>query len=108
MRNNTGGRNSRDYRESELRIVLKERGTWRRWNDVARWLHSEGRRDRDLKPSVAQLMLDDIDNLVMDGVPFTDDPGEAFKLAHAHRHRPHRGHHRRDYAHRLHPRYPRT
>lgn len=109
MRNSTGGRNSRDYRESELRIVLKERGQWRRWNDVARWLHMEGRRDPAIKPSMAQMMLHDVDQLVMDDVPFTDEPGEAFKLLHEHRKRAgHRGHRRRQMPHRLHRGYPRV
>jgi len=87
--------------------VLQKRGQWRRWNDVARWLHSEGRRDSEIKPSDAQQMLVDIDFLVMDDVPFTNDPGQAFKLAHEHRKRSPHARHRRVMPHHLHRGYPR-
>lgn len=107
--NNTGGRNSRDYRESSLRIVLLERGPHRNWNDVARWLHSAGRSDPELKPSDVQKMLNDMDQLVMDNVPFTTDPGQAFNLAHEHRkHAAQHGHRRRQMPHRIHKAYPRV
>lgn len=102
MPRSTGGRNARDYRESDVRIVLTQRGQWRRWNDVARWLHSSGKNDPELKPSDAMKMLGDIDNLIMDEVPYTDEPGAAFKLMREHRTRAPRGHHRREMWHRQH------
>lgn len=107
MTRNAGG-NGLDYRESDMRLLLRERGPWTRWDDAVRWLHMIGSDDPQLRPSLVKRLMTDLQQLVLDGVPYTDDPGEAFKLARAHRRRPGHGQQRRVMPHKLHAPYPRV
>lgn len=84
MPQSSGGK-GRDYRESDLRVVLVGRGPFRGWDEVVRWLRADGRRDGELRPGDVDQMLEDLWWLSRNEVPFTDDPGEAYRLAHTHR-----------------------
>lgn len=109
MPQNTGGK-PRDYRESDVFLVLHRRGggDWRSWMDVVRWLHMNGADDGDLRQQQVAAMMDDFEQLARDGVPFTDDSGAAYRLAREHRRAEHGGRHRKEMPHRVHEPMPRV
>lgn len=80
-----GGGNSGEYRESDMRLLLLARGDWNDWVGPIRYLHAHGGHDPDIKPSLARRMMVDLERLWAEGVPYTPDPGEAYRLARGHR-----------------------
>ncbi len=85
MPQSAGGR-GKDYRESDVRIVLDHGGQWRSWSDAVQWLRNEGKRDDQLRSGdLRALMSRDFGQLERDRVAFTRDAGEAFRLARGHR-----------------------
>ena len=87
MPQSSGGR-GREYRESDVREVLERGEDWSRWSDAVQWLRRWGpREDKTRSADVRELMVRDFSQLERDGVPFTHTPGEAYRLARAHRRR---------------------
>lgn len=84
MPQDSGGRN-RDYRESDMRVLLREKGPFHGWDEAADWLKWARQIDGPFPPDLADQMRDDLWWLEHDGVPYTDDPGEAYRLARSHR-----------------------
>lgn len=81
-----GGGGGRDYRESDVTVVLGRGAEWNEWSQAVSWLRQEGiREDQTRSGHVRDLMMRDFEQLQRDGVPFTHEPGEAFKLARSHR-----------------------
>jgi hypothetical protein len=86
MPQNAGGR-GRDYRESDVRVLMDRGPEWTSWQEPVAWLHQRGNRDDQLRSAdVRALIARDFTQLGQDGTPFTHDPGEAYKLARQHRH----------------------
>lgn len=86
MPQSTGGR-GRDYRESDVRLLFERGPEWRSWSEPIEWLRTFGKRDDDLRSAdVRALISRDFGQLDRDRVPFTHEPGAAFRLAREHRH----------------------
>ncbi|MBE0476458.1 MAG: hypothetical protein IBX62_05105 [Coriobacteriia bacterium] len=101
------GGNAAEYRESDMRLLLHERGDWDDWVGPIRYLHAHGGHDPDIKPSFAQRMMVDLERLYAEGVPFTKQPGEAYRLARGRRRGGWDGARRRVMPYALQPPFPR-
>ncbi len=85
MPQNAGGR-GKDYRESDVQLVMERGPEWSRWSDAVAWLRQWGPRDHETRSAdVRRLLVRDFRRLEADGVPFTRSSGEAFRLARGHR-----------------------
>lgn len=85
MPQNAGGR-GRDYRESDVQILFARGREWTTWGEPVQWLRTYGNRDAELRSADARALLErDFARLDADGVPFTRDPGKAYRLGHEHR-----------------------
>lgn len=85
MPQSAGGR-GKDYRESDVRIVMERGEGWHAWSDAVGWIRQWGPRDgRTRSGDVRELLTRDFRQLEEDSVPFTREPGEAFRLARDHR-----------------------
>lgn len=85
MAQSAGGR-GKDYRESDVQVVLGRGPEWDAWSQAIEWLRRWGPRDDATRSGdVRELLMRDFGQLERDGVPFTHAPGEAYNLARAHR-----------------------
>lgn len=85
MPQSQGGR-GRDYRESDVRVVMERGPEWDSWQEPVAWLHQQGKRDDQLRSAdVRALIARDFSQLQRDQVPFTHDASNAYKLARQHR-----------------------
>jgi hypothetical protein len=85
MPQNAGGR-GKDYRESDILEVFEQGPDWHSWSEVVDWLRSWGQKKAiPHSTDVRELLIRDFGRLQAENVPFTHDPGEAFKLARSHR-----------------------
>jgi hypothetical protein len=72
---------TQDYAESDVEAVWR-RGDWHNYQDVVKWLETEGNDDNELTPGEVQAMDQDIKRLMNDGKPFSSDPDQVYSWAH--------------------------
>lgn len=71
------------YELSDMEVVYR-RGQWHSWDDVIHWLETEGEKDNELTPGEVIAMTEDLRHVRDAGVPFTNEPREAFDLVFKH------------------------
>jgi len=70
-----------DYGQGDVKALYK-RGDWHNWQEEIGWLQQYGERDNELTPGETVAMCEDLRSLMKSGVTFTNDPGQAYKMAH--------------------------
>ncbi len=71
------------YDLSDMQVVFR-RGHWQSWDDVIRWLETEGEADNELTPGETIAITEDLRRVRDAGIPFTNDPHKAYDLVFKH------------------------
>jgi len=73
-----------DYQQSDMETLYR-RGDWHSWRDEIKWLEQNGEQDRKLTPGQTLALTEDLRSLDEARAPFTENPNQAYKLAHKNR-----------------------
>ena len=73
-----GGTTKTAYTESDVEVVMRQ-GDWKNWDEVIRWLETEGDNHRRLRTDEVQAMIEDFRRLKKERVRFTKDPAEIYR-----------------------------
>lgn len=75
---------SEDYTLEDVMHIMNE-GDWQSWNEMLEYLRNRGIEDENLDPSEFGHFIDDVMRLNDEGVPFTKDYKEVYRLGHENR-----------------------